>query len=119
MVDDDLDLLFSQARETRHAMPSYLAARMVQDATAIQAELNHAPKSAQAHHHSGFWAQVQQTLGGWAGLSGLATACAAGVWIGLAPPDFLPDPVELVLQQQMETDLFQETGLGTFLTEEG
>ncbi|MFS4582530.1 hypothetical protein [Phaeobacter sp. C3_T13_0] len=34
-------------------------------------------------------------LGGWPALGGLATASAAGLWIGLAPPSFLPDPVSL------------------------
>ncbi len=119
MADEDLDLLFSQARDTRDAMPSDLVTRMLQDADAVQAEISAPSIPEQARPHRGLWAQVQQALGGWAGLSGLATACAAGVWIGLAPPDFLPDPVELVLQQQMEADLFQETGLGIFLTEEG
>lgn len=119
MADEDLDLLFSQARDSRDAMPSDLVTRMLQDADAVQAELSAPPTSEHVHRHRGLWAQVQQALGGWTGMSGLATACAAGVWIGLAPPDFLPDPVELVLQQQMETDLFQETGLGMFLTEEG
>ncbi|APG46252.1 hypothetical protein [Phaeobacter porticola] len=34
-------------------------------------------------------------LGGWPALGGLVTASAVGLWIGLAPPAFLPDPIEL------------------------
>lgn len=35
---------------------------------------------------------LRDLLGGWMGLSGLAAASLVGLWIGIAPPDVLPDP---------------------------
>lgn len=35
--------------------------------------------------------QLREALGGWAGVAGLATACAAGLWIGISPPVGLTD----------------------------
>lgn len=35
---------------------------------------------------SGLLGQVMAALGGWAGVSGLVTACAVGIWIGVNPP---------------------------------
>ncbi|WP_136439376.1 hypothetical protein [Pacificoceanicola onchidii] len=40
-----------------------------------------APKSA-----PGLLRQVLETIGGWPGMAGLATACAVGVWMGVSPP---------------------------------
>lgn len=39
----------------------------------------------------GFLRQLRDALGGWAGMAGLATACAAGLWIGISPPEGLSD----------------------------
>lgn len=33
--------------------------------------------------------QLREALGGWFGLAGLAAACAAGIWIGVSPPESL------------------------------
>ncbi|SDI38414.1 hypothetical protein [Alloyangia pacifica] len=33
------------------------------------------------------WREALQTFGGWPALAGLAAACAAGVWIGVASPE--------------------------------
>lgn len=116
MTDDmDLERMFATARSNRDALPAALAARMLADAAEVQsAQVERVPQP-----RPGIWAQLRAGLGGWTGMSGLATACAAGVWIGLAPPDFLPDPVGLVYQQQLDVDLifgFDETGI---LTEDG
>ena len=119
MTDDtDLEQMFAAARVQRDALPETLGARMLADAALVQAE-RQAEAPAPAAARPGIWAQLRAGLGGWTGMSGLATACAAGVWIGLAPPDFLPDPVGLVYQQQLEVDLIfgvDETGI---LTEDG
>ena len=58
-------------------------------------------------------------LGGWAGLGGLAAASAAGVWIGLAPPEFLPDPAGMVFQQEEDLELFQSFAFNDVTLEEG
>ncbi len=39
----------------------------------------------------GLLRQLRDALGGWAGVAGLATACAAGLWIGIYPPEGLSD----------------------------
>lgn len=37
-------------------------------------------------------AQLVVAIGGWPALGGLVAASAAGLWVGIAPPDFVPDP---------------------------
>lgn len=38
---------------------------------------------------------IRTALGGWPAMAGLAAASLTGIWIGVAPPSFLPDPVAL------------------------
>ncbi len=40
------------------------------------------------------WRQFVSAVGGWPALGGLVAASLSGLWIGLAPPSFLPDPIE-------------------------
>ncbi len=47
-------------------------------------------------------------LGGWTGLAGLATACAAGIWIGVAPPANLPDFGELMFSGVSDVSVFSD-----------
>ncbi|MEY8842985.1 hypothetical protein AB9K41_28465, partial [Cribrihabitans sp. XS_ASV171] len=99
----------------REPMPQALADRMVADALAVQA--GRAAMVAPASSGAGIWAQLRGALGGWAGMSGLATACAAGVWMGLAPPTFLPDPAQLVYDTGAEGELFGGSDLALLLAE--
>lgn len=114
MAEDDFDLegYFAEARGNRDALPEALAARMRADALAAQEIL-----SAPNRHRPGFWAQFAGALGGWRGIGGLATACAAGIWIGYAPPGIVPDPVNLVLNQIDETDPFDTVGFSDIIAE--
>ena len=114
-TERDLDEMLADARARRGDLPDGLAARMMADAAQVQSDL--APRA--PAQRPGFWAQLRGALGGWPGLGGLATACAAGVWIGLAPPAFLPDPVDLVYQGEDELDVMGGAGLGEFLSEDG
>jgi hypothetical protein len=89
----DLDDLFAAARDARPAMPDHLTAAILQDAARQQAGSR--PPAGQANRRSGRWAVLGQlivAIGGWPAMGGLVAASAAGMWIGLAPPDFLPDP---------------------------
>lgn len=89
----DLDDLFAAARDARPAMPDHLTAAILQDAARQQAGSR--PPAGQAKRRSGRWAVLGQlivAIGGWPAMGGLVAASAAGMWIGLAPPDFLPDP---------------------------
>jgi len=79
--DDALEGLFAAARANPPQVSADLQARVLADAQA------HMPKAPRQPWHRALW----QILGGAAGLSGLATAAAVGVWIGVAPPEGLPD----------------------------
>ena len=76
--DKDLDMLFAEARQAPPKMPDGLADRMMSDALAVM------PRT--RREGAGWLAQLGEILGGWYGYGGLAAACAAGVWLGFAPP---------------------------------
>ncbi|GHF50681.1 hypothetical protein [Seohaeicola zhoushanensis] len=109
-----LDDLFAAARAAPPALPPALAARMLADAGRVLDE-RQAPRPAMP----GWRAQLAEAIGGWFGVGGLAAACAAGLWIGLAPPAGLPDPVGLFGQSQTSYDLFQGSDLALALSEDG
>lgn len=75
--DGGLEAFFAAARaETPAPAPDFMA-RLAEDAVARM------PRG------PGLWPQLKAALGGWAGMTGLATACAAGLWIGISPPTAL------------------------------
>ncbi len=78
---DDLEDFFAAARANPPQVSADLQARVLADAEA------HMPKAPRQPWHQALW----QLLGGAAGLSGLATAAAVGVWVGVAPPEGMPD----------------------------
>ena len=78
--DDALEALFQQARSAPPEVPDGLLARVIADAEA-----------ARPPRGSGIWRTLWQSIGGPAGLGGLVTATLVGVWIGVAPPERLPD----------------------------
>ena len=52
-------------------------------------------------------------------MGGMAAACGAGLWLGLAPPAFLPDPVDFVQGTVSSTDLpYDSYDLAMLLGEE-
>jgi len=123
--DVGLDAFFAAAREETIMMPVGLAERMRADAAMVQAGFDR-PLSSEGARPSapgGLLSQLWGALGGWPALSGMAVACAAGVWLGVSPPNFLPDPLGLVVQQgQQQTDLDVLDGsyaLSALLQEEG
>ena len=95
MTDDlkELDDLFAQARAER-GLPDSLAVRIQTDAEAVRLSRLAKPPTRQP-----LGARLSGVLGGWRGMGGLATACAAGVWIGFAAPGFLPDPANYLFDQ--------------------
>ena len=95
MTDDlkELDDLFAQARSER-ALSDALAVRIQTDAETERLSLLTKPPTRQS-----FGVRLSGMLGGWRGMGGLATACAAGVWIGFAAPGFLPDPANYLFDQ--------------------
>ncbi|MGB7242128.1 MAG: hypothetical protein WBC93_08595 [Sulfitobacter sp.] len=85
-TDKLVDDLFTQARAAPVDPPAGLLARVVADAHALQPG-----QVATAKSRGLSWAAIVRALGGWQGLGGLATAACAGFWIGVSPPEVLPD----------------------------
>ena len=101
---NDLEALFAKARQAPPAMPQALNMRILEDAAEVQAErraagslkiLQQVSEGSFAVFARRLWGQFSGAVGGWPTMGGLAAASAAGLWIGLAPPSFMPDPVLL------------------------
>lgn len=104
--DVGLDAFFSAARDDRIGMPAGLAERMRADAAMVQAGFGRPVIADEAQRSSGgLLSQLWGALGGWPALSGMAVAGAAGIWLGVAPPNFLPDPLNVVMQQGQQADV--------------
>ncbi|MEW2911375.1 hypothetical protein [Leisingera sp. JC11] len=89
----ELEDLFAAARSERPAVPEHLSAAILADAAREQAGFR-ASRPARAARQP-LWRQLIEAVGGWPAMGGLAAASAAGLWIGVAPPSFVPDPVAL------------------------
>lgn len=88
MAEDDLndrglEALFAAGRGQAPVPSDALMARVLADAEAemVRPSVAVMPRPAA---RTGIFAAVIASVGGWAGLGGLATATAAGVWIGFA-----------------------------------
>ena len=101
---DALEDLFAQARTGSGEVPEPLRDRVLDQALAHQAALQTPPPARRAEP---IWRQLQAALGGWTGLGGLVTACAAGVWLGFAPPPGWTDPATVLMGQSDSFGLFQ------------
>lgn len=118
--DHGLDLFFAAARAERIEMPVGLAERMRADAAMVQAGFAPPLAPPQPGRAPGLLMQLWSALGGWPALSGMAVACAAGIWLGVSPPNFLPDPLGLVVQsQQSDLDVLNSYSLSSLMPEEG
>lgn len=113
MRDSELDGLFDAARAQTPQVPGPLMDRVMRDALSAQGA---APTG---------WRAWLATLGGAPGIGGLVSATCVGFWIGVAPPEGLPDLAGLVLGtngvETFEHDPFSdiETGLFGWDIEEG
>lgn len=105
MDDTELETFFDAARAAPPAAPEALMARVLADAEAAQP----APQMPA-------WQRWLRTFGGLPGLGGLVTATTVGFWLGVAPPDGLPDVASLVLGTDilLELDPLAEPGLSGF-----
>lgn len=90
--DDELEGLFLAARAEAPVPSAGLIARILADAES-QADSEPVPVPATARRPvrpgRGLWAAFVAGLGGWPVLAGMATATAAGVWLGFATPETL------------------------------
>ncbi|MFK7835387.1 MAG: hypothetical protein AB8B60_04140 [Sulfitobacter sp.] len=93
MDDDTLEGMFEAARAAPPQVPEALMARVLADAQATQPR----PKVSR-------WGARLAGLGGVPGLGGLALATCVGFWLGVAPPQGLPDLAGAMLGVETETD---------------
>lgn len=89
-----LDAFFAAARTTPPQPGADLMARLTEaalDEQVAQAGRMRAGAAGAGASGAGqgLWAGLRQALGGWPGMAGLAAACAAGVWLGVSPPEGL------------------------------
>lgn len=85
--DGMLEDFFAAARDRAPEPSEALMARVLADA----GDARRRPDAA-ARRDEGFWKRLGPLLGGWPGIGGLATATAAGLWIGYAG---FADPADL------------------------
>lgn len=113
---DDLDIFFAAARRETDTLSPDLTGRILQDALQVQSDLVEAAPARGAG--LGLWQQLLATLGGWPAMGGLAAACAAGIWIGVAPPNFVPDPLALVSSTQSDLNLIDSYDMSALMAED-
>lgn len=85
MTDDDLESLFSAAREGQPQPSPDLLARVLADAQSVQAIPLAAPARAEPPR-GGLWSALAAVFGGSGALAGMATAMVAGLYLGFAQP---------------------------------
>ncbi len=114
MAEDDMELdqLFAQARSARPDLPDDLAVRILTDAETVRLD-----RLKPAAPERSVWARILDGIGGWQSMGGLVAASAAGVWIGFAAPDFLPDPAT-ILYPQDTSFVVADLGLDTTFLED-
>jgi hypothetical protein len=96
-----LENLLAEAAQVPPEVPPQLAARILADARAEQARVLRRPVS-----RGGFLEWLRASVGGWPAVGGLAAATCAGFWIGISPPQGIPDAGALLLDA--ETAQFEE-----------
>lgn len=103
MTDMELENLFDQARSVPAQVPEGLMAQVIADAQVLQ------PRA-----KSTSWHRWLVAIGGLPALSGLVTATCVGFWLGVAPPDGLPDLAGQVLGRQGSAELEVSADLTSF-----
>jgi hypothetical protein len=105
---DDLDALFAEARAVPPAQGSDLMARVMADALAVDAARRR-PHVAQLRTPG--WRILRAlrafaaTFGGAGPVTGMATAAAAGLWIGFAAPAPVAAFAPMLLGQETAADV--------------
>lgn len=108
----ELDVFFDAARRETTDLPDGLTDRIVADAVEVQRGWRTPAPTVRP----GILRQFYDMLGGWPAIGGLATACAAGVWLGFSPPSVLPDPAQYVMT---DSTFLDDDSLVVAMAEEG
>ena len=90
MDDAGLDAFFDAGRADQLAASPRLMERVMADAVA-EADARDLYAGARRVQTPGLLASALATIGGWPAAAGLATATAAGIWIGAVQPEALGD----------------------------
>ncbi len=125
----ELEALLQAARSAPPVPSDQLMTSIVDDAGRVQAEMaqfgvqTRMPDPAGAGTPSdlseaGFFSWLTSVMGGGLGLGGVACAGAVGLWIGLAPPSFLPDPVAYSDLSMTEAEPFDSFDLTELFSED-
>jgi len=118
--DDALDALFAQARADAPRMPDRLQARILADAQAVQdSAVQAGPVRTASPERVGLLQRISAAVGGWPALGGMITASVLGLWIGAAPPAFLPDAAQYLDQTAQEVDVFDSYEYAVAWAEDG
>lgn len=103
LTEEELDALFHAAQHDQPAPSADWLARVVDDA---ERELAFSP---QPVRQPSLWTQIASALGGWQGFGGMAVACAAGLWIGISPPELVGDPVGMAFGSDSTVDVLTDS----------
>ncbi len=115
----ELDALFKTARTDQPELSDDLMAAILDDAALVQDTFHVPLMESFAPNQPSIWSRFFAILGGGLGVGGLATAGMAGIWIGVAPPSFLPDPVDLAMTStSLESDPFDGFDLSELMSED-
>jgi hypothetical protein len=100
--DRDLFAAFESARAAgQDPLPDLLEAQILRDA----ADETRIRQAAQVRRPS-FWRRVWDEIGGWPTATGLATATAAGLWLGGATPEPLDGVWQGVGLTSLSSDVY-------------
>jgi hypothetical protein len=100
MTEGDLEAFFRAAHDTAPEPDEAFLARVTADAAGVRREGRVRQTSPLR--------QVFEAIGRWRGAGGLVAAGLAGLWIGLAPPAPISDPVRTIWGAETGADLLDE-----------
>ncbi|UOA26571.1 hypothetical protein DSM107133_01273 [Pseudosulfitobacter sp. DSM 107133] len=115
MTDAALDALLQQTQA-----PQVSDTLMAQ---VLEAGLAHQPApggATPAPAPARLWQRLTDALGGWQAMGGLVAATCAGFWIGVSPPQYLPDAALSLLGEETvyeTTDTSEVTAYGWVVDE--
>lgn len=102
---DDLDALFATARAATPAPGADLMARVMADAQAVDAARRAPARRRRGLGLIDLWRAFAAAFGGAGLVAGMATAAAAGLWIGFAAPAPVAALAPALLGQETAADL--------------
>lgn len=102
---DEVDALLQRAASENAQVPDHLMTRVLNAAETEQARFTAPVQTSGA----GFFAQLREAMGGWAGASGLAAASCIGFWFGVSPPQSIPDALDFLTTEEAYSSYY-ETG---------